>query len=239
MVDNASGREGKKQKGVDDLLDKIYQEEMEKKKKEEEERKKKEEEEERKRREEEEKRRKQEEENNKKNQEISNNNNNNSRSTMDPNSLGGQIGNLAEEIESSVKKRATSMDFSSEPAIKRTLQIADDLGKLAEAAEKQDQQGVINAGRSVAANINELVKELTNLANQCPDPGLREQMLRDAQGLKNYAIQLKIVASVSAASLGTKGGHDRLVTMAQEFTKSIKGCIEQVSAAKIKMKNKK
>jgi len=238
MVDNASGREGKKQKGVDDLLDKIYQEEMEKKKKEEEERKKKEEEEERKRREEEEKRRKQEEENNKKNQqnqEISNN----SRSTMDPNSLGGQLGNLANEIESSVKKKATSLDFSNEPAIKRTLQIADDLGKLAEAAEKQDQQGVINAGRSVAANINELVKELTILANQCPDPVLREQMLRDAQGLKNYAIQLKIVASVSAASLGSKGGHDRLVTMAQEFTKSIKGCIEQVSTAKIKMKNKK
>jgi len=158
---------------------------------------------------------------------------------MDPNSLGGQIGNLASDIESSVKKKSTSQDFSNEPAIKRTLQIAEDLAKLAEAAEKQDQQGVILAGRNVAANINELVKELTTLANQCPDPGLREQMLRDAQGLKNYAIQLKIVASVSAASLGTKGGHERLVTMATSFTKSIKGCIDQVSTATIKIKQKK
>eukprot|EP01091_Cochliopodium_minus_P019438 TRINITY_DN8162_c0_g2_i1.p1 TRINITY_DN8162_c0_g2~~TRINITY_DN8162_c0_g2_i1.p1 ORF type:complete len:2047 (-),score=896.61 TRINITY_DN8162_c0_g2_i1:36-6176(-) len=237
LIDNASGRDGKKQKKVDDLLDQIYQQEIEKKKKEEEEERKRKEQEEKKRKEEEERRRKEEEENKKK-QQISNNTPPKNNTNLDPNSLGGQIGNLANDIESSVKKNQ-SQDFSNEPAIKRTLQIAEDLARLAEAAEKKDQQGVINAGRNVAANINELVKELTSLANQCPDPYLREQMLRDAQGLKNYAIQLKIVASVSAASLDTKGGHERLLTMATSFTKSIKGCIEQVSAASIKIKQKK
>jgi len=157
----------------------------------------------------------------------------------DPNSLGGQMNSLAKDIQSTIKSKSQSKNFDNEPAVKRTLAIADDLAILAKAAESQDQQGVINAGRSVAANIAELVKDLTALAEQCPDRLLKEQMLRDAQGLKNYAVQLKIVASVSAANLGHKGGHERLVTMATSMTKSIKGCIDQVATATIKIGQKK
>jgi len=149
------------------------------------------------------------------------------------------MNNLAMDIQSAIKQKSQSKNFDNEPAIKRTLAIADDLALLAKAAEEKDQQGVINAGRSVAANIAELVKDLTALAEQCPDRILKEQMLRDAQGLKNYAVQLKIVSSVAAANLGQKGGHERLVTMATSFTKSIKGCIDQVSVASIKIGSKK
>jgi len=157
----------------------------------------------------------------------------------DPNSLGGQMNSLAKDILLTVKSKSQSKNFDNEPAVKRTLAIADDLALLAKAAEEQDQQGVINAGRSVAANIAELVKDLNALAEQCPDRMLKEQMLRDAQGLKNFAVQLKIVASVSAANLGQKGGHERLVTMATSMTKSIKGCIDQVAVATIKIGQKK
>jgi len=155
-------------------------------------------------------------------------------------SLGGEMNNLSKDIQHTIKQKAQGKNFDNEPAVKRTLAIAEDLALMAKAAENQDQQGVINAGRSVAANIAELVKDLIILADKCPDKFLKEQMLRDAQGLKNYAVQLKIVASVSAANLGSsKSGHERLVTMATLMTKSIKGCIDQVAVASIKIGEKK
>jgi len=259
LEQEASVRKSKQRKDPNDLLDLIYNQEAEKKRREEEERKKREEEE-RKRLEEEKRKKEEEERKRKAKEELKKkrlaqqkkrqaeidklekekqealNAKSKLKKTHAPGSLGEKIGSLADDIEDSVRQKR-GINVENEPAIKSTMAIANNLAKLAESAEKRDKQGVIQAGRDVSANIKKLCKQLKQLANKCPDRKVREEMLRDAMALNNFAIQLKIVASVSAANLDQKGGHERLVTMATSMTKSVMGCVEQVAVAKIKIGN--
>jgi hypothetical protein len=78
--------------------------------------------------------------------------------------------------------------------------IADEMEKLARAAKDGDKKAMIEAARRIAALAVDIVKEAHASAAQVRDPTLKNQIILPAQAAKNMSVQLKIIASVKAAT---------------------------------------
>lgn len=78
--------------------------------------------------------------------------------------------------------------------------IAEEMARLAAAAKTNDKRGMIEAARRIAALAVDIVKEAHASAAQCRDPALKNQIILPAQAAKNLSVQLKIIASVKAAT---------------------------------------
>eukprot|EP01125_Pyxidicula_operculata_P001205 TRINITY_DN11143_c0_g1_i1.p1 TRINITY_DN11143_c0_g1~~TRINITY_DN11143_c0_g1_i1.p1 ORF type:complete len:1114 (+),score=420.43 TRINITY_DN11143_c0_g1_i1:88-3429(+) len=84
--------------------------------------------------------------------------------------------------------------------------VAMELANLARAARTGDKQAMLLAAKAAAAYMNTFCKQLTDLAAKIPGKNMAEKreqdnLIRYAQGLRNYATQLKILTSVKAASI--------------------------------------
>lgn len=55
-------------------------------------------------------------------------------------------------------------------------------------------------GRSIAALVTQMCDQLRAAAKESNVPMVQDKLIKAAQALKNFAIQLKILASVKAAS---------------------------------------
>lgn len=95
-----------------------------------------------------------------------------------------------------------SKTMPNDPTSSTTAKIGEQLAKLAEAARTGQKSEFLVAARTISALIRTYNKELRGLANNCPDPQLKERLIQNGQALKNFSIQLKIMASVKAASTG-------------------------------------
>ncbi len=58
------------------------------------------------------------------------------------------------------------------------------------------------SGRAISTHITRLTTEIKAVAASCKDPVLQDKLIKHAQTLRNFSIQLKILASVKAASNG-------------------------------------
>jgi len=101
--------------------------------------------------------------------------------------------------------------------------VAIELSNLASAARAGDKQKLLLSAKAAAAQIQAFAKELTELANRMPSRNAREReiqedLLRCAQGLKNYSMHLKILSSVKAASIEQSRDTDEsLSTIARDL----------------------
>eukprot|EP01113_Clastostelium_recurvatum_P034765 TRINITY_DN475_c0_g1_i1.p1 TRINITY_DN475_c0_g1~~TRINITY_DN475_c0_g1_i1.p1 ORF type:complete len:1458 (+),score=534.71 TRINITY_DN475_c0_g1_i1:108-4481(+) len=84
-----------------------------------------------------------------------------------------------------------------------SLSLAAELQKLSDADRTGSRQDLVVTGRAIAAIINKYCEELRKVASACRDPVLQDKLMRNAQALKNYGTQVKIMASVRAASQGS------------------------------------
>lgn len=55
-------------------------------------------------------------------------------------------------------------------------------------------------GRSIAVIVNQLCETMRQTAKESTNPLVQDKLFKSSQALKNFAIQLKILASVKAAS---------------------------------------
>jgi len=81
-----------------------------------------------------------------------------------------------------------------------------ELANLARAARTGDKQAMLIAAKAASAHIIAFCKQINEVAMKMPARTLHEkreqdQLLKCSQALKNYGTQLKILASVKAASI--------------------------------------
>lgn len=79
-----------------------------------------------------------------------------------------------------------------------------------------------------------MADELKRLAGACTDPKMQDKLLLNSQVLRNYATQLKIMASVRAASPRTAKdtSSDQLVVLTQNLAAVIGDATNAVSIMK-------
>ena len=106
-------------------------------------------------------------------------------------------------VASSLVKRTRGMN--DEPTRHHTDSIAAELAKLAESVRSGKKSEFLVSARKIAALVNAYNLEITKMANSCRDPELKQRMIDNGQALKNFSVQLKILASVKAASSGSDG----------------------------------
>jgi hypothetical protein len=101
--------------------------------------------------------------------------------------------------------------------------VALELAHLAAAARAGDKQKLLLSAKAAATHIQAFAKELIELANKMPsktprEREIQEDLLRCANGLKNYSMHLKILSSVKAASIEQSRDTDEsLSTIARDL----------------------
>jgi hypothetical protein len=78
--------------------------------------------------------------------------------------------------------------------------LATELERLASAAQHNKRQDVLVCGRSIAVLVTQIYETMRQTAKDSTNPLVQDKLFKSSQALKNFAIQLKILASVKAAS---------------------------------------
>jgi len=126
---------------------------------------------------------------------------------------------IAQAVAYKIHKQSEDMQNPS----KTGQNVALELAQLASAARGGEKQKMLLSAKAAAAHIQAFAKELTDLANRIPgktprEREMQEQILRCAQGLKNYSMHLKILTSVKAASIEESRDTDEsLSTIARDL----------------------
>lgn len=95
---------------------------------------------------------------------------------------------------------ATGATANSAVASSATNSLATELERLAMAAQHNKRQDVLVCGRTISALVTQLYESLRQTAKESTNPLVQDKLYKSSQALKNFAIQLKILASVKAAS---------------------------------------
>jgi len=114
-------------------------------------------------------------------------------------------------IEIDIQSRATDNDTLS--IVSRDL--AAELQRFAKADQERRRQDMLVSGRAISSHILRLITEIKNLASQCKDAVLQDKLIRHAQALRNFSVQLKILAAVKAASNDDSVNNAQLATITE------------------------
>jgi len=145
---------------------------------------------------------------------------------------------LSQQISSVVKdirfKTSANGSIEGTPLHAISQSLAADLQKFADADSGNSRSELIVLGRAISVNIVRLADELKKLAAACTDPKMQDKLLLNSQVLRNYATQLKIMASVRAASSRTSQdtSSDQLVVLTQNLAAVIGDATNAVSIMK-------
>jgi hypothetical protein len=148
-----------------------------------------------------------------------------------PTELSQQISIVAKDIKAKTSNSG-SLEGTQLHALSQNL--AADLQKFAEADSGNSRSDLIVVAKSVSTHIVGLSNELNRLAKQCTDPKIQDKLFQSAQVLRNYSTQLKIMASVRAASQKTHGDSttDQLVILAKNLSSIVGEATNAVSVMK-------
>jgi len=96
-------------------------------------------------------------------------------------------------------------------------ELATELQQFAKADQENRRQDVLISGRNISAVIMRLTWEIKALSNQCKDVVMKDKLVRHLQALKNFSIQLKILASVRASSSDNSSNNAQLAILARSL----------------------
>lgn len=113
--------------------------------------------------------------------------------------------------------------------------VGTDLTKLAAASQKCSGSEMLVHSNQIAKSLNSLIGDVKAIAVLCRDVIEQDKLIRYTQALKNYQIQLRILASVSAASAAERkpGGEGQLVALAKSLGKIVTETMNAVHAAEV------
>jgi len=125
--------------------------------------------------------------------------------------------------------------LADDPTSTYTGNIGAELAKLAEAVRQGKRSDFLVSARAISALINQYYSEIKKLADNTRDPQLKDRLLQNGQALKNFSVQLKILASVKAASTGTdKDAEMQLGVLMGNFGQMLNATINNVQIYRIK-----
>jgi len=145
---------------------------------------------------------------------------------------------LSQQITSVVKdirtKTTSNGSIEGTPLHQISQALAADLQKFADADSGNSRSELILLGKAISINIIRLADELQRLASACTDPKIQSKLLLNSQVLRNYATQLKIMASVRAATPknSNDSSSDNLVVLTQNLAAVIGDATNAVSIMK-------
>jgi len=114
--------------------------------------------------------------------------------------------------------------------------IAAELSKLAAASKKGNGTELLESARSISSVVAQVNAELNNLRSKCRDPITQDKILRMSQALRNYSIQLKILASVFASSAErSKREDNQLIVLGKNLGNILTDTIGTIEAAVLAM----
>lgn len=170
-----------------------------------------------------------------------------------PSSLPESLETVAHDLQ---KASSTSKGHSeiTQPIAVFCEDVAKELHELAKAASTGSGQGLIVSARSIAALMTQLAKAVKDVAFRysfelfngtyfcrCTDLVEQDKLIRSQQALRNFSVQLKILASVNAATstLNTKEKEkedNQLVVLTRTIGKLIGDTLFTVSVAEKTLK---
>lgn len=146
------------------------------------------------------------------------------------------------EVEDKEKKAGNDGEFDDDSTpqgrvYRASHDIAELMTELAALAALNDREGMIRTGRKIAASTNAITANAQPIAAACSDRVLKGDVVNYAQGAQNYAVQLKILCAVKAASTENdpddSSVRDQLVTAANGLASSIVGTAKSCQSASI------
>ncbi|KAL6057156.1 hypothetical protein QOT17_015704 [Balamuthia mandrillaris] len=148
-----------------------------------------------------------------------------------------KAGSLEESINHVAENIKQAHRIYKEDAItgQHTSNIGRELSKLAHACKGGQRQQFLISARTIAGFVNALYCDIMALAKKVPDRELQDRLIKCAQALKNFSIQLKILASVKAASnTPDPDAEHQLKILTQNFGNMLSSTISNVSVVRIK-----
>ena len=91
--------------------------------------------------------------------------------------------------------------------------------------KEKNKGAMVNFARAVNDKMPDFIKLAVFITNSCPDPVMKGRLEALVHGPKNFAVQLKIIASVKAAHDDDTAEHQMNAVMKQ-LTKSLQNVVE-------------
>lgn len=106
------------------------------------------------------------------------------------------------QVANEIRAAPVTVTATGAPSVATTAthSLATELERMAVAAQNNKRQDLLVCGRSIAALVTQLYESLRQTAKESTNPLVQDKLFKSSQALKNFAIQLKILASVKAAS---------------------------------------
>jgi len=117
--------------------------------------------------------------------------------------------------------------------------LALELSNLARAARSGDRQALLLAAKAASAHILAFCKQINEIAQKMPcktqhDRVEQDQLMKCSQALRNYGTQLKILASVKAASIEESRDTDEsLSTLTRNLGEAVQVALKGMLAVKV------
>jgi len=113
--------------------------------------------------------------------------------------------------------------------------IAAEMEKLSIAAQNNSKADMITSARKIADMISKVQSFSTKIADKCTDPELKKRLLNICKVPKNFAVQLKIISAVKAASgENDKTAEAQLVTCAKGLADTVIQTVKAADSASLK-----
>jgi hypothetical protein len=115
--------------------------------------------------------------------------------------------------------------------------LADEMAALSAASKSGKKRDIIEAARRIATLVAQVLAQAQEAASQCTDARLSETLLTHAQAAKNFAVQLKIITAVKAATTEDDPTvKAQLVKCAKQLATSMIKAVQAAEVTKLRQK---
>lgn len=149
--------------------------------------------------------------------------------------VGDSIDDVAKSLEAAAaaqKKRADRGE-KVKGVTQNCENVAAKLAELAEAIRNGKGSELLQAAREIAEIVKELNGQIRDVRKQVKDPEISETLLKNTQALKNFSIQMKILASVQAAGGTTTTEDNQLMKLGANLGKVLTSTMSSLESAAI------
>jgi hypothetical protein len=109
-----------------------------------------------------------------------------------------------------------------DPVITGVRSLGEQLAVLSKSATSGDNTSLLAAGKAIHEQMKAYSAELRKRAAACKDPRIAHELVTLSNQLKNWSVQLKILASVKASSGGGRDSDKALISMAQQINNGLR-----------------
>jgi len=147
---------------------------------------------------------------------------------------------LAERIR--MAKRKLGNDYPDFTGEGKLFDLARTIGelmkKMSDAAKNNDKAEMIRIAQEIAATVKNTIHEAIEQSKNCTDKVLSDNLVRQAQSVQSFAVQLKIIAAVKAGVDGAESAKQQLVRCAEGLAGAMINTVNAAESAALRDKGR-